>query len=175
MSAPRARRSLLSPLGRLSLVAEGGLLRALHMDDPAAPEAAPSAGEPPADRGDEALLDEAVAQLEAWLVGQRRAFDLPLGPQGTPFQLRVWAALQAIPFGETLSYGALARRLGDPLLSRAVGAANGQNPIGILIPCHRVIGADGSLTGYAGGLERKRWLLDFEATATRRQVGLFSR
>jgi len=101
-------------------------------------------------------------QLEAYFAGRLRCFDLPLAPRGTPFQLRVWAELQRIPYGRTLSYGELARRLGDPGLSRAVGAANGANPISIIIPCHRVIGADGSLVGYGGGLELKRALLELE-------------
>ncbi|MCA9677318.1 MAG: methylated-DNA--[protein]-cysteine S-methyltransferase, partial [Myxococcales bacterium] len=102
------------------------------------------------------------AQLAAYLDGARRAFDVPLAPAGTPFQLAVWDALLAIPYGATESYGALARRLGRPHAARAVGAANGQNPISIIVPCHRVIGADGSLTGYGGGLPAKRWLLAHE-------------
>ena len=101
-------------------------------------------------------------QLDAYFRGTRRTFDLPLAPRGTPFQQRVWAELQRIPFGTTISYGELARRLGNPLLTRAVGTANGANPIGIIIPCHRVIGADGSLTGYAGGLPMKQALLSHE-------------
>ena len=111
---------------------------------------------------DPALLAPVRAQLEAYCRRELRTFDLPLAPRGTPFQLRVWEELRRIPYGETISYGELARRLGNPLLTRAVGTANGANPISIIIPCHRVIGADGSLTGYAGGLELKRTLLDFE-------------
>jgi O-6-methylguanine DNA methyltransferase len=114
-------------------------------------------------------LDAAWAQLEAYFQGRLTRFELPLAPRGTPFQQRVWQALQEIPFGETRSYGGLAKRLGNPLLTRAVGTANGANPISIIIPCHRVIGADGSLTGYAGGLDLKRSLLDFECN----RVGLF--
>ncbi|MSQ42562.1 MAG: methylated-DNA--[protein]-cysteine S-methyltransferase [Dehalococcoidia bacterium] len=94
-------------------------------------------------------------------------FDLPLDPRGTAFRLRVWAALREIPAGETTTYGVIARRVGRPAASRAVGAANGQNPLAIVVPCHRVIGADGTLTGYASGLHRKRWLLDHEAASTR--------
>ncbi len=111
---------------------------------------------------DPAALAPARRQLEAYFQGRLRVFDLPLAPRGTPFQLRVWAELQRIPYGATISYGELARRLGDPKLTRAVGAANGANPISIIIPCHRVIGADGSLTGYGGGLEVKRGLLALE-------------
>ena len=111
---------------------------------------------------DPALLAPAKAQVEAYSRGELRTFDLPLAPRGTPFQLRVWEELRRIPYGETLSYGELARRLGNPLLTRAVGTANGANPISIIIPCHRVIGADGSLTGYAGGMDLKRTLLELE-------------
>jgi methylated-DNA-[protein]-cysteine S-methyltransferase len=114
----------------------------------------------------EAPFREAIAQLEAYFAGELRRFDLPLAPEGTPFQREVWSALTAIPYGETVSYGELARRLGRPAASRAVGAANGQNPIPIVIPCHRVIGADGSLTGFGGGLAIKRRLLDLEAGAS---------
>ncbi|WP_029036314.1 methylated-DNA--[protein]-cysteine S-methyltransferase [Salinimicrobium xinjiangense] len=105
---------------------------------------------------------EAVSQLEEYFVGQRKEFDLQLNPQGTEFQKRVWQALQDIPYGKTTSYMELSKQLGDPLAIRAVAAANGKNPLWILIPCHRVIGSDGSLTGYAGGLWRKKWLLEHE-------------
>ncbi len=101
-------------------------------------------------------------QLSEYFAGSRRSFDLPLRLQGTPFQQRVWRELREIPYGETWSYGQLAARIGKPGASRAVGLANGRNPISILVPCHRVIGADGSLTGYGGGLERKQWLLAHE-------------
>ena len=101
-------------------------------------------------------------QLDAYAAGQRRSFDFPIRLHGSPFETRVWAALQRIPFGETRSYGQLAAELGDPNLSRAVGRANGANPISILVPCHRVIGADGRLTGYAGGLDMKARLLRLE-------------
>ena len=111
---------------------------------------------------DPGLLAPVRDQLLAYFRGERRVFDVPLAPRGTPFQLRVWAELVRIPYGQTISYGELARRLGDPNLTRAVGAANGANPISIIVPCHRVIGADGSLTGYAGGLDLKRTLLDLE-------------
>ena len=109
------------------------------------------------------VLRAAVEQLGEYFAGVRREFDLPLAPVGTGFKQRVWSALRDIPYGETVSYGDIARRLGlPPGGSRAVGLANGANPISIIVPCHRVIGADGSLTGYGGGLERKRYLLDLE-------------
>lgn len=110
------------------------------------------------------LLDRTQAQLAEYFAGERREFDLPLAPVGTPFQHRVWAALRAIPYGQKASYGDIAGRLGlGPAAARAVGLANGSNPISIVVPCHRVIGADGSLTGYGGGLERKQFLLDLES------------
>jgi len=112
---------------------------------------------------DDAALADSVTQLREYFAGTRTAFDLQLAPEGTPFQQEVWRALQAIPYGTTTTYGALAHTLGRPDAARAVGLANGRNPIGIVIPCHRVIGADGTLTGYGGGLHRKRWLLDHEA------------
>ena len=109
------------------------------------------------------MLVAARTQLGEYFARERRAFDLPLAPTGTAFQTRVWTALLDIPYGETASYGDVARRLGLlPSASRAVGLANGSNPISIVVPCHRVIGADGSLTGYGGGLDRKRYLLDLE-------------
>jgi O-6-methylguanine DNA methyltransferase len=111
---------------------------------------------------DPALLAPVRAQLAAYADGDLRTFDVPLAPRGTPFQLRVWEELGRIPYGQTISYGELARRLGNPKLTRAVGAANGANPISIIVPCHRVIRGDGSLTGYAGGLELKQALLALE-------------
>jgi methylated-DNA-[protein]-cysteine S-methyltransferase len=111
-------------------------------------------------------FDQAREQLDAYFAGELEEFDLPMVLHGTPFQLRVWEELARIPFAETISYKELALRLGDLKLIRAVGTANGRNPISIVIPCHRVIGADGSLVGYGGGLDRKRWLLDHEAVAS---------
>ncbi|WP_306600560.1 methylated-DNA--[protein]-cysteine S-methyltransferase [Geothrix sp. 21YS21S-2] len=111
---------------------------------------------------DPAAFAPAERQLDAYFRRVRTTFDLPLAPRGTPFQLRVWEELRRIPHGRTATYGELARSLGDPLLARAVGAANGANPISIIIPCHRLVGAGGGLTGYAGGLHRKRALLDHE-------------
>lgn len=141
-----------SPLGSLLLLSDGEALTRLAFDaEPA-----------PAWQRDDAWFADARVQLDAYFVGDRTAFDLPLRPEGTPFQQRVWAEVQMIPYGRTTTYGDLAERLGDPKTVRAVGLANGRNPIAILIPCHRVVGADGALTGYAGGLGRKRALLALE-------------
>ena len=101
-------------------------------------------------------------QLEEYFAGERTTFDVPLAPEGAPFEREVWRALEEIPYGETVSYGEIARRVGQPTAARAVGTANGRNPIAVIVPCHRVIGANGSLTGYGGGLERKRLLLELE-------------
>lgn len=109
------------------------------------------------------MLLESATQLEEYFAGTRRVFELPLDLRGTPFQIRTWSALAEIPYGTTVSYGEQARRLDVPRAARAVGAANGSNPLPIVLPCHRVIGADGSLTGYGGGLDMKRWLLAHEA------------
>lgn len=111
------------------------------------------------------ICTEAIRQLRQYFAGERRSFDLPLAPQGTVWQQQVWMALRAIPTGETVSYGTIATRLGRPTASRAVGAANGRNPLAIVVPCHRVIGANRTLTGYAGGLHRKQWLLAHEGIA----------
>ncbi len=142
-----------SPIGVLRLVARGEALVAVHLEDEL-PEVPPDDAHP--------VLSRARAQLEEYFAGTRRAFDLPLEPSGTPFERSVWAALLRIPHGETTSYGAIAALLGRPRASRAVGAANGKNPLAIVVPCHRVIGASGALTGYAGGLGRKKWLLEHE-------------
>jgi len=142
-----------SPIGTLSLCAEDDRLVGLYLPDRPAP-ALP--------RGRSAVLDQTCAQLTEYFAGDRRDFDLPLAPSGTEFQVAVWRALADIPFGVTCSYGELARVVGRPSASRAVGAANGRNPISIILPCHRVIGSNGELTGYGGGLPMKRWLLDHE-------------
>ncbi len=142
-----------SPLGPIRLAVAGGLLCRCDFDRDATPGGEP--GDP--------VLAEAARQLAEYFAGTRRDFDLPLHGGGTPFQGRVWRALRAIPFGETRTYADIARVLGQPAATRAVGAANGRNPIGIIVPCHRVIGSDGTLTGYAGGLPIKRWLLAHEA------------
>jgi methylated-DNA-[protein]-cysteine S-methyltransferase len=112
---------------------------------------------------DDALLEPVRRQLTEYFAGARTEFDVPLRPEGAPFQRQVWEALLKIPYGETASYGEIAREIGHPTAFRAVGAANGQNPIAIIVPCHRVIGSNGSLTGYGGGLPTKRALLDLEA------------
>lgn len=122
-------------------------------------------GEPDVPAGPSAASEAAATQLREYFAGERTDFDLTLAASGTPFQHRVWAALREIPFGVTWSYGELAAHIGQPTASRAVGLANGRNPIAIVVPCHRVIGASGTLTGYAGGVERKRWLLDHEQGA----------
>lgn len=114
-----------------------------------------------------AAIKEAAQQLDAYWSGGLFDFDLPLAPGGTPFQNKVWAALRTIPYGKTASYGDIARKIGSPTASRAVGAANGRNPIAIVVPCHRVIGANGTLTGYAGGLDMKRALLTHESRFVR--------
>jgi methylated-DNA-[protein]-cysteine S-methyltransferase len=121
---------------------------------------------------DASAFARVVAQLEEYFAGRRTTFDLELAPRGTAFQLTVWRRLAAIPYGTTMTYGAIARELGRPTASRAVGAANGKNPIAIVVPCHRVIGEGGALTGYAGGMENKRALLDLEARTVSVQLAL---
>jgi methylated-DNA-[protein]-cysteine S-methyltransferase len=148
-----------SPVGVLRLYAADDQLVGLYL--PVQP--APSAIERRSD-----VLVRTAAQLAEYFAGQRRVFDLPLAPRGTEFQRAVWHALRTIPLGETRSYGELAQQLGRPSASRAVGAANGKNPISIIVPCHRVIGSTGHLTGYAGGVAAKRWLLDHEQASPRR-------
>ena len=151
-----------SPIGRLRLVAEEGALVALYTEAQPGGAGARAGSAAPVDPANEPVLHAAREQLAAWFRGSLQGFDLPLRPHGTPFQLAVWQELCRIPYGETRTYGDLAVRLGRPSASRAVGAANGRNPLSIIVPCHRVIGASGALTGYAGGLARKRWLLDHE-------------
>jgi methylated-DNA-[protein]-cysteine S-methyltransferase len=154
-----------SPIGPLLAVARAGALAELWTSPFPEHETALPAG--PRDRE---LLERTREQLDRYFAGELTAFDLPLDPAGTPFQRQVWDELVRIPIGETISYGELARRVGRPGSARAVGAANGQNPISIVIPCHRVIGSDGKLTGYGGGLPRKAWLLDHEAGMARGQL-----
>jgi len=166
-TAVRAHVTVPSPVGPLTIVTQDGLIAGLYMDAQRhAP--GPQAYGVPGDPADEPFA-AAAAQLAAYFDGRLTDFDLPLGPAGTEFQRRVWDGLRAIPYGQTVSYGELARRLGHPAASRAVGLANGRNPIAIVVPCHRVIGADGSMTGYGGGLDRKRFLLALEG---RRPAGL---
>lgn len=153
-----------SPVGPLRLTSDGSALVGLHFVESAAagPPAAEPAAEPPAASPDR-VLRAARAQLDEFFAGERLAFDLPLRTAGTAFQQRVWQFLSMIRYGGTTSYGQLAAALGDVRATRAVGLANGRNPVSIIVPCHRVIGTDGSLTGYGGGLDRKRWLLAHEA------------
>jgi len=152
-----------SPLGELTICADDLGITAVAF--PGEVEAAPAPNP-------NALVREAAAQLAAYFAGQRTRFELPLNAAGTPFQRRVWQALCAVPYGDTSSYGEIAAAVGNPRASRAVGLANGRNPIAILVPCHRIIGGDGSLTGYGGGLERKRWLLDHERSRDTRGFSL---
>lgn len=151
-----------SPVGDLLLVANETHLTGVRFAPHPKDMTARGWQRSPAGTPSDGILRQAREQLEAYFAGDMTTFDVPLGPTGTPFQMQVWNALRGIPFGETISYGELARRLGDPKAMRAVGAANGKNPIPIIVPCHRVIGADGSLTGFGGGIDRKRWLLTHE-------------
>jgi methylated-DNA-[protein]-cysteine S-methyltransferase len=150
-----------SPVGDLVIVVTDRALRAVLWADE-------DAREPPIDGAvhvspdDHPVLRDTVDQLGEYFDGRRTEFDLPLDPVGTPFQLAVWNVLRTIPYGDTLTYGEQAARLGDPNKARAVGAANGRNPISIVVPCHRVVGSSGKLTGFGGGLDAKAWLLDHE-------------
>ena len=160
-------RTMQSPLGRLLLAGPKSELSLISLPR------GKGAVTPQADwTEDQGAFAEAGQQLEEYFAGKRRRFELALAPRGTDFQLQVWWALAEIPYGETVTYGELASRLGRPSASRAVGAANGSNPLPIVLPCHRVIGADGSLTGYGGGLEAKRFLLDLEGASPPRQLSL---
>jgi len=163
MTSAAAFASIESPLGPLTIAVDNHQLREIRFPRsgmPAAPD--------PDWHEDVSAVAEVVRQLRAYFSGELESFDLALAPQGTPFQQRVWAELCSIPYGETISYGDLARRIGNPNASRAVGLANGSNPIPIVIPCHRVIGSNGKLTGYGGGLPIKEKLLALE----RRQLRL---
>jgi len=153
-------RTVASPIGALTLVGEGRTLTHLRMVDQTH-EPDRSGWEP---AGPDAFAD-VVTQLDAYFAGTLTEFDVVLRLDGTEFQRRVWEALQTIPYGETRSYGQIADQIGSPAASRAIGLANGRNPISIIIPCHRVIGSSGSLTGYGGGIERKRTLLELEMNA----------
>jgi len=150
-----------SPVGALTLVAVDGVLAGLYMTEQRHLPPSEAFGGP-AENPDAELFAAAARQLREYFTGARTAFDLELALNGTAFQRRVWTALQDIPYGQTVSYAQLADRLGQPSASRAVGLANGKNPISIIVPCHRVVGADGGLTGYGGGIERKRFLLAHE-------------
>lgn len=156
-----------TPIGRLLIAADEAGLRHVNFDD----ERRDQVIAPDWKRGT-THLDRAVEQLRAYFAGDRQDFDLALAAQGTSFRRSVWSELVNIPYGETISYGELARRIGDPAASRAVGAANGANPLPIVVPCHRVIGASGKLTGFGGGLPVKQWLLEHERGA--RQASLIA-
>ncbi|MGP8207671.1 MAG: methylated-DNA--[protein]-cysteine S-methyltransferase [Acidimicrobiales bacterium] len=146
-----------SPIGPLTLTSVEGDLTGLQMANAAHPPKGTEMWVP-----DRAAFKEVVGQLEAYFAGELRDFEVPLRAEGTEFQRRVWDGLRQIPFGETWSYGRLAEHVGNVQACRAVGLANGRNPIAVIVPCHRVIGANGTLTGYGGGLDRKAWLLDHE-------------
>lgn len=147
-----------SPIGRLLLVGRKGVLSGLYVaDHERCPSVAGGAVE------DDDAFEDARAQLADYFAGSRRTFDLQVELHGSPFQRRVWQALLDVPYGQTASYGEIARRLDVPTAARAVGTANGRNPVSIVVPCHRVIGASGTLTGYGWGTDRKAWLLDHEA------------
>ncbi len=143
---------LKTPLGWLEIAASDGKLRHILFVQ-----------EPGHSASSDTVLTEAKQQLEQYFAGERTVFDLPLAPEGTDFQSKVWQALLTVPYGETCSYLDIAQQLGDSKAVRAVGAANGKNPLSIVVPCHRVIGKNGKLTGYAGGLSRKAWLLQLES------------
>jgi methylated-DNA-[protein]-cysteine S-methyltransferase len=153
-----------SPVGTLTLVARDGVLCGLYMDEQRHRPAQETFGERVS--ADQAPFGAVAEQLAAYFAGELTRFELPLALHGTDFQRMVWEALRHIPYGETVTYGWLAAELGRPSASRAVGLANGRNPIGIVVPCHRVVGSTGSLTGYGGGLDRKRYLLDLERGGT---------
>jgi methylated-DNA-[protein]-cysteine S-methyltransferase len=152
--------SIDSPLGHLCVRGDGQFVTGLFM-----PAHKSWQGPDAAWRRSDTTFTEVREQLTEYFAGERRQFDIPLKLTGTPFQRRVWRELAEIPFGETITYAQLAQRIGQPTASRAVGHANARNPVSILVPCHRVIGSDGKLTGYAGGVDNKRWLLDWERRA----------
>jgi len=143
-------------IGPLTLHSDGRSLTGLYFESPRYPV-------PEARPGADAILDRVRLQLDAYFAGALTAFDLPLNPKGTAFQKQCWQALRAIPYGATRSYGQQATAIGNPKAQRAVGLANGRNPISIIVPCHRVVGASGALRGYGGGIDRKRYLLALEA------------
>jgi methylated-DNA-[protein]-cysteine S-methyltransferase len=154
-----------TPVGRIRLTGQGGVLTGLHLaDHPRCP--------PPdtAARVEDGALGEVANQLGEYFEGGRTTFDVDLELIGTPFQVEVWSALCQVPYGETTSYAAIAESIGRPSAVRAVGAANGRNPISIIVPCHRIIGADGSLTGYGWGVDTKAWLLDHEQRTNRLEL-----
>lgn len=173
MEAARRHVVVDSPIGPLTLVAHGQRLACIYMNDhrhmPDPERFGPAVDAPPGD-----VLTRTAEQLHEYFAGDRQEFDVELDPEsGTEFQRTVWAALREIPYGQTISYADLARRIGRPTAFRAVGLANGRNPISIIVPCHRVVGSAGSLTGYGGGVERKQQLLELEAKYRRTEADLF--
>ncbi|PZS27707.1 MAG: cysteine methyltransferase [Pseudonocardiales bacterium] len=157
LTVARTHTVIESPVGPLTLVATAGILSGIYMHQ--------QRHRPPGDifgESDESPFTQTVDQLCEYFSGHRAEFSVPIAPIGTPFQRRVWAALREVPYGHTVSYRQLADQIGQPTAARAVGLANGRNPISIIIPCHRVLGSNGQLTGYGGGPERKQQLLDFE-------------
>ncbi len=157
-----AQRWIDSPVGTLRLIADRFAVRALRFVEAGSERPLSRAMAPVAPRAAVRLIDRLERELSEYFAGQRRTFSAPLAARGTPFQERVWAALQQIPYGATASYGAIARAIGTPTAARAIGRANHENPIAIVIPCHRVIGADAKLVGYGGGLDKKVQLLTLE-------------
>lgn len=153
-----------TPIGDLTIVASDAAIVGLYFPHHWRPPARGALGTR-VDIAEDSLLKDAATQLTEYLRGERRSFELPTATSGDAFQQQVWALLREIPFGETTTYGELAERLGGPGLARAVGRANAHNPLSVLVPCHRVVGKDGTLTGYAGGLERKRFLLELESAS----------
>lgn len=158
-----------SPLGRLLVARDDEGITDLYL-----PGGTHTRDPHPDWERDDGAFEDVRTQLDEYFAGARRDFDLPLHPSGTAFQLTAWQALRSIPYGQTRSYGEQAESIGAPTASRAVGAANGRNPISIVVPCHRVVGANGSLTGYGGGVEAKRWLLDHEREQVSSQDRLFA-
>jgi methylated-DNA-[protein]-cysteine S-methyltransferase len=158
-SGKHVAKRVSSPLGEIQLIACRGKITAICLPGSGPFDSLPE----PSEQADREVLTQAAVQLSEYFASRRTEFDLPLSPEGTEFQQRVWKALRTIPFGITWSYGQLARAIGQPKAARAVGASNAKNPLAIVVPCHRVIGADGTLTGFAAGMDAKRWLLDHEA------------
>lgn len=165
MTAPLFRTEIESPVGVLTIVASNDGVRAVLWpdDDPKRVRVADATPDP-----DHPVIAVAAVQLAEYFAGVRTEFDVPLDAAGTEFQRTAWEALRTIPLGATISYGEQAARMGDRRKARAVGAANGRNPISIIVPCHRVVGASGALTGFAGGVDTKAWLLDHEQAIARR-------
>jgi methylated-DNA-[protein]-cysteine S-methyltransferase len=168
MPSPLSRTEIDSPTGRLTLIATDAALVAVLWDTGRPLPAHLRGG---VEDDSHPTLVETARQLGEYFAGRRQIFDLPLDPQGTDFQKKVWLALREIPYGQTASYGQIARKIGMPTASRAVGAANGRNPIPIIVPCHRVIGADGTLTGFGGGLANKSLLLSLEGVIVPEEAG----